>query len=179
MENLRQLADLLKERNMIDAMISEIISRPAQQGHLGEFIASKIFDVSLNSNANQKGIDGVFNSGPLEGQTVNIKYYGKRENILDINPKGVPDYYLVLTGPKVQSASSRGQTRPFIIANIYLFDAQPLITTLQSRGIHIGIATSVINELWDRAEIYPSSSSNLPIDDHRRNMIALFKQKNE
>ena len=49
----------------------------------------------------QEGIDGRSANDPLAGKTVNVKWYGKREGVLDINPAGVPDHYLVMTGPKV------------------------------------------------------------------------------
>jgi hypothetical protein len=36
-------------------------------GHLGEWIASVVFDIELESSASAKGIDGRFRSGPLRG----------------------------------------------------------------------------------------------------------------
>lgn len=47
-------------------------------------------------------------SSKLTGSTVNIKWYGKLDYMLDIHPEAVPDYFLVLTGPKSQPQSSRG-----------------------------------------------------------------------
>ena len=47
MEELSILADLIIERNEIGGRISSIVGRPAMMGHVGEFIASKIFAVRL------------------------------------------------------------------------------------------------------------------------------------
>ena len=87
-----------------------------------EWIAQEIFRVTLEENAVQKGFDGRFADGPLVGKTVNVKWYGKREGLLDINPDSVPDYYLVMTGPKAVARTSRGQTRPLVITEVFLFD---------------------------------------------------------
>jgi hypothetical protein len=48
-------------------------------GHLGEWIASQVFDIALEVSAVAEGIDGVFRSGALEGSMVNVKWYLKRE----------------------------------------------------------------------------------------------------
>ena len=84
MEKLKELAALLKQRNEIDSAIASVIGRPAISGHLGEFIAAKIFDIKLADSATNKGIDGHFKNGPLAGRTVNVKLYGKQEGLLDI-----------------------------------------------------------------------------------------------
>ena len=97
---LINLANLIHNRNKIAEEISLIIDRPAQIGHIGEFIASKIFQITLAESASEKAIDGYFSSGTLQGKSVNIKWYAKRENMLDITPDALPDYYLVMTGPK-------------------------------------------------------------------------------
>ena len=87
--------------------------------------AHKIFGVTLAKSGVQEGFDGWFAGGPLAGKTVNVKWYGKREGMLDINPDpdGVLDYYLVMTGPK----TSKGQTRPLVITEVSLFDAPALV----------------------------------------------------
>ena len=70
----------------------------------GSGSSQEIFKVTLAKYANRKVIDGWFAGGPLAKKTVNVKWYGKREGLLDINPGGVPDNYLVLTGPKWEAA---------------------------------------------------------------------------
>ncbi len=143
MSELRLLSNMITERNTINKEISKLINRPALPRHIGEFIASKIFDINLATSATTKGIDGYFSKGSLKGRTVNIKLYGKREGILDISLGNLADYYLVLTGPKTQSTSSRGSSRPIVISNVFLFKMIELIRELRGRKVKIGIATSV------------------------------------
>ncbi len=131
--NLDRLATLLTEMNSIRNRISEITQRPATIGHTGEYIASKIFDIELDESASSKGIDGHFRSGQLVGKSVNIKWYSKLEYLLDITPQTLPDYYLVMTGPKGQAVSSR--------------------------GVNVGVASSVRKHEWQAAEIYPNKRS--------------------
>jgi hypothetical protein len=147
MEELEELANLIRTRNSIDEKISAVIGRPAEKGHVGEYIARMIFGIKENVSATQKGHDGIFLQGPLAGKTVNVKFYGKLEGILDLQPKYTPDYYLVLTGTKSVASSSRGKTRPWTIESIFLFDSKELHSTLEKRGVKIGTATSVRKEI--------------------------------
>ena len=82
-ESLDRVGALLHDRNAIDASISEVINRPVTAGHLGEWIASRIFDIALQDNAAAENIDGYFRSGPLRDRTVNVKWYMKRTGLLD------------------------------------------------------------------------------------------------
>jgi hypothetical protein len=145
--------------NSIGDNISEITQRPATLGHTGEYIASKIFDIELEESASAKGIDGYFRSGSLAGKTVNIKWYSKLEYMLDITPQTLPEYYLVMTGPKGQAVSSRGGVRPWLINHVFLFNAAELVIELNARGVKIGIASSVRKHEWQAAEIYPNKRS--------------------
>ena len=175
MDNLERLAKLIHCRNKIDAKIAEIIGRPSLIGHVGEYIASEIFKIKLEQSATKKGVDGCFTQGPLRGKTVNIKFYARRENVLDINPDCLPDYYLVLTGPKRGAFSSRGTIRPWVISNVYLFESRKLIYELKRRGVKIGYATSVISKLWDEAEIYPvSRNPMMSLSDEQIRLLRLF-----
>ncbi len=175
MTDLEKLADLLLKRNKIDYEISQIIGRPCQRGHIGEYIAAKIFNIELEYSASSKGIDGVFLAEPLQGKTVNIKFYGKQEGILDIALGNLADYYLVFTGSKSQSIASKGGSRPLIISNVYLFDMQGLVNSLQHRGLKIGIATSIANHYWYEAEIYPNQRNSLKLSDDQIKMLEYFK----
>src|SRR5437879_4627028 len=161
MDDLTELADLIKEKNVVDNRIANIIGRPAQVGHAGEYIAASIFGIELHHSASHKDSDGYFINEPPAGRSVNIKWYLKHENILDLKPENPPDYFLVLTGPRSVAASSRGGVRPWSIESVFLFEAQRLIEALRLRGIKLGIATSVIRELWNSAEIYPVQRNNI------------------
>jgi hypothetical protein len=152
-ENLESLAKAITHKNMADVEIARTIGRPAERGHAGEYIAAEIFGIELERSASTKGIDGRFIGGNLAGKTVNIKWYGKWENILDISIESSPDFYLVMTGPKSVSLSSRGGTRPWLISHVFLFDSTKLLRELNN--VKLGTATSVKKQLSEMAEIYP------------------------
>lgn len=156
-DELTHLANLLTRRNTIDDEIAAVIGRPALVGHLGEFIASCVFDIELAPSATTRGHDGRFRSGPLEGRSVDVKYYGKREGLLDMRADALPDVFLVLSGPATAVGSSAGSTRPFQIAEVFAFDAAALVRAIQSASIppKIGTATSVRKELWEAARVFP------------------------
>jgi len=175
METLAQLAALIRRRNQLEQEITALIGRPAQLGHLGEYIAAHTFDIVLEQSAAQKGFDGRFADGPLQGRTVNIKWYAVRQSILDINTSAPPEYFLVLTGPKSAMLSSRNQTRPWRIDHVFIFDASQLIEHLQQSGVVIGVATSVRKLWWDAAEIFPQPRCPLLLlSDAQCAMLKLF-----
>ena len=175
MNEIEELANLIRQRNQVAKEITRIVGRPALIGHVGEYIASKIFNIRLEESATAKGIDGVFEEDSPKGKTVNIKFYTKREGLLDIREDALPDYYLVFTGPKGESITSRGEARPWHVDWVFLFDAQKLMVQLRERGVKIGIATSLINEQWDQAEIYPNQvNTELLLSEDQRNILQLF-----
>lgn len=175
-DELARLADLVKRRNALECEITELIARPASIGHIGEFIASRIFNISLQHSASSKGIDGHFNDGTLKNRSVNIKWYAMREGLLDITPDFLPDYYLVLVGPRSPVMSSRGRTRPWTIDSVYIFNTSTLIDQLQFRGVKLGIACSVANSIWAKAEVHPNqTSSELALSPEQHQQITLFR----
>ena len=155
--DLEQLADLIRMRNENEVAITRVVDRPALLGHIGEYIASQVFNIALAPNATNPGIDGWFRSSSLAGKSVDVKTYAKREGVLDIKPEQLPDYYLVLAGPKSSAASSRGTARPWGIKEVFLFEAAPLVARLRQRPVKVGIATSVHQAEWERARIFPAS----------------------
>jgi hypothetical protein len=174
--DLQHLAQLIATRNAVGEEIADLIGRPALIGHVGEFIASRVFRIRLQESASHKGVDGHFTDGPLAGRSVNIKWYPKRQWLLDVNPAALPGFYLVMTGPKSGAVSSRGGIRPWTIEAVFLFDAQALFGHLQQRGVKIGIATSVIQEQWRRAEIYPTPRNPaLVLSGEQRRLLGLFR----
>lgn len=174
-DGLSRIAELLKDRNRIDGEIARVVQRPMTSGHLGEWIAAEIFDVELMPSASEIAIDGRFRSGPLAGRTVNVKWYLQREGLLDMTVSEVLDEYLVMTGPIGAAASSHGRTRPWRIDAVYVFDARALRDDLLGRGRLVGTASSVCNQLWTEAEIYPEPrSSRLPLTDEQVEGLRLF-----
>lgn len=172
-EKLQSLVKKIKQKNIIDAEIARILERPAERGHTGEYIASRIFNIKLGKSASAKSIDGHFTSGDLTGRTVNIKWYGKQENSLDISKEDGPNFYLVMTGPESVSSSSRGTTRPWLISYVFLFDSAKLIQDL--KNVKQGIATSVKKRLWEIAEIYPEPrNSQLILSLEQRRLLESF-----
>ena len=176
MTDLEKLANLLSDRNSIEKEIGSIIGRPAITGHIGEYIAADIFDIELSESASEKSLDGYFQSGHLVGSRVNIKYYTVRGRILDITPDSLPDYYLVMMGESIPRESSRGMVYPAKITSVHLFESVSLMGILKERGVKIGIATSVIQSLWECAEMYPRpKSSELTLSDRQVKKLALFR----
>jgi len=173
-EELTELARLIRTRNSIDREIAKIVGRPALTGHIGEYIAARVFGIELHRSASAKGSDGVFKTGPLVGKTVNVKWYASSDNLLDLNPSGGADYYLVLTGPSTHGGSSRGTERPWTIDSAYLFERAELMNKLRERGVKVGVATSVRNEAWEAAEIYPRSKGILQLNGEQRQLLELF-----
>jgi hypothetical protein len=175
MADLARLAELIKARNRTEVEIAVLVGRPAQIGHLGEYIASQMFDIKLHDSASRYGSDGVFASGPLMGRTVDIKWYAMNESILDLHPEEACDYYLVMTGPKPSGSPLRGAPRPWLICNVYLFHTSELLAALQARGIRVGIATSIRRTDWDAAEIYSRPSRNaFRLNEAQRQLLAIF-----
>jgi hypothetical protein len=174
-DHVEQIARLLIERNAIDDAIAGIIHRPMTSGHLGEWIAAQVFDIQLEPNATAAAIDGRFRSGPLHGQTVNVKWYLKQEGLLDISDSAALDYYLVLTGPRSAALASRGAIRPWRIDHVYLFHAPSLLAEQRTRGVRAGTAASVRKSRWDAAEIYPvASNPQLPLSERQTALLGLF-----
>ncbi|WP_090098270.1 hypothetical protein [Lentzea jiangxiensis] len=167
MTEMDRVAALIKERNRIDAELAAHIGRPALTGHLGEWIAAQVFGIVLEKGP--KGVNGRLD----DGRSVDVKWYLKREGLLDVREDG-PDLYLVLAGPKAAAASSRGTTRPMVVDSVYLFDAAAVAADLRARGRKIGVAASVRAELWEAAEIYPRHNPSFPVTDEQRAQLALL-----
>ncbi len=174
-DSLGRAAALLRERNAIDDELARLTQRPMTSGHLGEWIAAQVFDMELEPSAVAAGIDGRFRSGALQDRTVNIKWYLKREGLLDTTESGALDYYLVLTGPPSAALSSRGTTRPWCIQAVFLFDARQLRSEQITRGVKRGVASSVVKQQWAAAEIYPSATNpQLAITSQQAEQLRLF-----
>ena len=172
------IAELLARRNQIDAEIASVIGRPMTAGHLGEWIAARVFDIALEESATALGIDGHFRTGPLAGKTVNVKWHLKDEGLLDIPTPVAPDAFLVLTGPRAAAVSSKGSHRPWIIETVYLLETTSVMTELEKSGVRIGVATSLRRAIWQAFEVYPNPiNTALPLDAVQRAMLSHFAPK--
>jgi hypothetical protein len=165
-DDVTRVAELIRDRNRIDAALSACIRRPALPGHLGDWIAAQVFGIELEQHL-AKGVDGRF----ADGRTVNIRWYLKRDNLLDLREDG-PDLYLVLTGPKTVA-----DVRPMVVNAVYLFDAAALVAELRARGLKIGVASSVRAQQWEAAEVYPRHNPAFPLNDEQRDLLALFNHQ--
>jgi hypothetical protein len=67
-------------------------------GHAVEWIASMIFDITLEVRAAIPAFDRYFKSSQLEGKTVNVKWCLRQEGVL-MTTSPTLDYYLVIAGP--------------------------------------------------------------------------------
>jgi len=178
MSDVERVADLLRQRNAIDADIAAITGRPMAAGHLGEWIAQQILGVQLERSAVTRAIDGRFTTFGPANATVNVKWYLKQEGMLDLVGENGPDYYLVFAGPHGGAVSSHGTTRPWCIAAVFLFAGATLVTDLTDRKRKIGVASSVRSVLWQEAEIYPREHPDYPLTARQRQLLALFAAQN-
>jgi hypothetical protein len=173
-ESIERVAELLRARNAVDTLIADEINRPMTSGHLGEWLAFRIFGLTPAVHAAVAGFDGTFGGGPLDGRTVNVKWYLKREGLLDIAAER-PDYYLVMTGPAAPAVASKGTTRPWCIDEVFLFEAARLEAELRARGVAVGTATSVRTAQWTAACVYPDSNNPaLVLDERQKGLLRLF-----
>jgi hypothetical protein len=175
---MTRIAELLARRNEIDAEIASIMKRPMATGHLGEWIAARVFNIRLEDSATAPGIDGRFLSARLADRTVTVKWYLKDEGLLDVSTAVTPDFYLVLAGPKAPAVSSKGSHRPWVIERVYLLDGASLMAQLGATGCRIGVATSVRQAIWKASEIYPlPTNPDLPLEPYQRAMLGRFLPK--
>jgi len=152
-----------------------LVGHPITVGHVGEWIASQVLDIALEGSATAKGIDGLLTTAPLAGRTVNVKWYLKREGILDVTRHPGLDYYLVMTGPAGAAVSSRGTSRPWLIEAVYLFGAAQILAELDARGVAVGTASSVRASQWTAAQVYPRTQrSPLQLSAEQAAALALF-----
>ncbi len=177
--NLAELAELIRKRNEIEGRISKIIDRPAEKGHIFEYIASQLFPIKLNKSASKGGYDGIFTDGDLNGKKVDIKYYAINQHLIDLNPEVDRDtYLLIFTGPYQPASSSKGKARPLRIDRIYLFNEKELCDQLFNR-VKIGVATSVKPEYWNGKEIYPENQSNIDLKLKVHELMLLIEKMNK
>jgi len=172
-DDFQVVSKCIKQRNMIELEVSKITKRPFIIGHIGEYIASEIFDIKLNASATEKISDGIFSSGKFQNKSVNIKYYSRKGRGLDLSSTVHPDYYLVLMG-----SSKSKESCPWDIENVYIFESKTLLGYLNKK-VKIGIATSVKKEYWESALVYSSYlHENSKTSEEIQEKLKLFKPIN-
>jgi hypothetical protein len=175
MTNLPRLAELIRSRNTVESNIANLLGNSVNLGTVGAYIASTIFGITLIPSSHHSEFAGIFSSEPLAGKTVDVQWYPRREGFLNVHNEPAPDYFLVLAGPKQESSTARALVNPWIIRSVHLFNAQELLTALRERGVQIGPHTSVINQLWERAEIFPvQHNTTLILTGEQRQLLQLF-----
>jgi hypothetical protein len=176
MNNLPRLAELLRARNKVESNIANLIEQPVNIGSVGDYIASVIFGITHEKSPTQKAIYGRFLYGPHAGQSVDVQWHIKREGDLSLRTDPPADYYLVFTGPKASANVTNRLVNPWVIESVYFFDAKELLAALNERGVQIGNRTSVIGQLWERAEIFPVQKTNrLILSEEQRRLLTLFQ----
>jgi hypothetical protein len=175
MSNLSRLAELLRARNTVESNLANLLENSVNLGAVGEYIAAQIFGITLLPSAHHGEFAGIFANQPLTGKTVDIQWYPRREGFLNVHSEPAPDYYLILAGPKQESSTARALVNPWLISSVHLFHAPELLSALRERGVQIGSHTSVINQLWERAEIFPVQLNHtLLLSDEQRQLLHLF-----
>jgi len=108
-----------------------------------------------------------------------VKFYAKREGVLAIREDALPDFFLVLAGPRSAAGTSRGEARLWHIDSVYLFHATSLLEQCRERGVKISReATSVSAQQWEQAEIYPkATNATSAVDDNQRRLLGLFSSR--
>ena len=174
-EAVRQVAELVRERNAIDDKITAIIKRPVASGHLWEWLAAQLFGIELELSAAKRGFDGRFVSGPLAGRTVDVKWSSQAKGLLNMKEAEELDYYLVFAGPASPPGTSREISLPWCIESVYLFDAKRLFVAQRARGVRVGTQSKVPPVQWEAAELYPRPRNPLlKIRPEQRELLGLF-----
>lgn len=171
---LRQMAGLLRARNAIDDVIATITDRPVNPGHLGEWIAARIFP----SNSSSRPLPGPSTAAfdrSCRGRG------GEREVVRQARGCAGHDGAFVSRLLPRADRSALGRTHltryhPPTHDRVGLpFPAAKLAETIRDTGLKLGIATSVRNALWDAAEVYPEQCNpELPLSPQQRHLLALF-----
>lgn len=175
MTNLQRLAELLRARNTVESNIANLLGDSVNLSTVGESIAATLFGITLIPSSHHSEFVGIFAGGPLAGKTVDVQWYPRREGFMNVHSDPAPDYFLVLAGPRQESSTARALVNPWIISSVYLFHAQELLSALRERGVQIGAHTSVINQLWERAEIFPTQhNTTLILTGEQRQLLKLF-----
>lgn len=175
MSDLSRLADLVRARNTVESNTANLLGTAVNLNTVGAYIAANIFGMRLLPSAQHNEFTGIFSTAPLSGKTVDVQWYPRREGSMHVHSDPPPDYYLILAGPKQESSTMRAFVNPWIIASVHLFDGHQLLNVVRERRVQIGPRTSVITQLWEQAEIFPTQRNPLlPLTPEQRQLLQLF-----
>ncbi len=175
MANLNRLAELLRARNTVESNLANLLGDSVSLSSVGEYITATLFGIMLVHSPQHGEFAGIFNHDPLIGKTVDVQWYPHREGTLNIHTDPPPDYYLILAGPKQEPGTARALVNPWLIKSVHLFETQALLIALRERGVQIGSHTSVMNQFWERAEIFPEQRNMaLVLTNEQRQALTLF-----
>jgi hypothetical protein len=66
-------------------------------------------------------------------------------------------------------------TRPWRIDAVYLFDAAELLAQRRAHNVNVGVATSVRQNQWEAAEIFPEARNpRLPLTPTQKSLLRLL-----
>ena len=95
---------------------------------------------------------------------------------MKINEGTLPQFFLVLTGPKAAAGRTAGKPQPWCIEEVYLFNAASLVNDLKTRGVKLGVAASIRSVLWNAARIYPEHpKSPWNLTELQKESLRLFR----
>ena len=72
-----------------------------------------------------------------------------------------------MTGQKAPAVAARGQTRPWVITGVFLFDAPALVEQFRKQKRRLGVAAGVRKNEWDAALVYPEAAGSGTTDAKR------------
>jgi hypothetical protein len=176
-ELISLVASLVRERNAIDAKLAQIMHRPMASGHLGEWLASQIFDIELEKSAVTRGWDGRFRSGPLHDRTVNIKWYS---NVRALSTRSSPQrwtatWYWPARHPRRslhEAAPAPGTSTP-CTCSAHLNSTPSSSPAVSSSASPPACA----HKQWTNAEIYPSTNPLLPMTPRQVELLGQFRSE--
>lgn len=176
MSDLARLAQLVRARNTVESNIANLLRCSVNLNDIGEYIAATIFGITLIPSTHHSEFAGIFAHDHLAGKTVDIQWYPRREGFMNVHSQPAPDFYLVFAGPRQESSTTRALVNPWLITSVHLFESNELLAALHERGVQIGSHTSIINQFWERSEIFPQARNTiLTLTDEQRQLLRLFE----
>ena len=133
--DIKKLAQAIKQKNQSEIDIARIIGEPSGGLLPAEYVAAEIFNISLHKSVWPVDTVGQLANEKLDGKSVYIRWdawYSSNDVMVDLlNRKSLPDFYLIMTGPKSSGRLPIQIARPWLIAYVFLFDTAKLVGELK------------------------------------------------